>query len=440
MDQDRVALLLAGAWLLVALATRRRPRLAVPAAALALAWLAAAIWPVAALWHRAALLHLLLSGGARWPRSWAARALIVVASVVAVVPAAAAVPWAWLGLAAALPLAAAAERRHRSVTRSRLPAWRAAAWLAALAIGAPALLRLLQLPREWSLAVLLGYAMAQALIAGLILLAARAEPHWATDLAVEVGDAQPRLERALRSSVADGAQDDEAREARATARRLRARLDDRAAALAAVVAATERSAARLAAADARERQALRAELEVVAVERLARAVESLPVALDGDAGASLARGRELLLDAIRELDALGRGLQPHPLDDGLVSALRRLADTAPIPVALTLPDEDALPPVRDEVALAVYYVAAEAIANAVKHARATTLRMRLCVDDGVDLRIDDDGVGGASDAPAGGLAGMRERASAVGGTLALDSASGAGTSIVMTVPGALERS
>ena len=76
--------------------------------------------------------------------------------------------------------------------------------------------------------------------------------------------------------------------------------------------------------------------------------------------------------AVAELRQIAHGLRPSSLDDGLHAALRALTQHVPIPVALDVHDE-ALP---DDVATTVYFVASEAIANAVKHAGATRIDVR----------------------------------------------------------------
>ena len=77
-----------------------------------------------------------------------------------------------------------------------------------------------------------------------------------------------------------------------------------------------------------------------------------------------------LATAVAELRRIAHGLRPSSLDDGLGPALRRLATTVPLPVELDVCPE----PLPDEIATTAYYVASEAVSNAVKHADADTHR------------------------------------------------------------------
>jgi signal transduction histidine kinase len=135
--------------------------------------------------------------------------------------------------------------------------------------------------------------------------------------------------------------------------------------------------------------------------------------------------------AVAELREIAHGLRPSSLDDGLRAALAGLAQHVPIPIALEIED-DRLP---DDVATTVYYVASEAITNAVKHAAATRIDVRIARCHGtVEVRITDDGRGGATVTAGSGLAGLNDRVSAVGGALALASARGQGTTIEAALP------
>ena len=80
-----------------------------------------------------------------------------------------------------------------------------------------------------------------------------------------------------------------------------------------------------------------------------------------------------LATAVAELRRIAHGLRPSSLDDGLGPALRRLATTVPLPVELDVCPE----PLPDEIATTAYYVASEAVSNAVKHADADTIAVRV---------------------------------------------------------------
>jgi len=143
-------------------------------------------------------------------------------------------------------------------------------------------------------------------------------------------------------------------------------------------------------------------------------------------------------EAHAELRAVIDGLAPPDLQaGGLADSLRRYAVLAGrahgIPVTFTAAELPALD-TRKEAAL--YRVAQEALHNALQHSGATTVCVRLArTTRRVALEVGDDGHGFTPEAPSGGvgLASMRERATAAGGTLAIKSG-GTGTLVRMTVP------
>ena len=100
-----------------------------------------------------------------------------------------------------------------------------------------------------------------------------------------------------------------------------------------------------------------------------------------------------LATAVGELRRIAHGLRPSSLDDGLGPALRRLATTVPLPVELDVCPE----PLPDDIATTAYYVASEAVSNAIKHADADTIAVRVARDAGrLQVSVRDDGRGGAS--------------------------------------------
>jgi signal transduction histidine kinase len=132
-----------------------------------------------------------------------------------------------------------------------------------------------------------------------------------------------------------------------------------------------------------------------------------------------------------ELRALAHGLLPSGLSRG---GLRAGVDS--VVARLDLPVLVEIPPDRfpREIEASAYFIVAEALTNVVKHARARHADVRASVDDGVlQLEIRDDGVGRAD--PTGhGLVGLRDRATALGGRLAIESPAGGGTRLVATLP------
>jgi signal transduction histidine kinase len=135
--------------------------------------------------------------------------------------------------------------------------------------------------------------------------------------------------------------------------------------------------------------------------------------------------------AITDLRTIAAGLRPPRLDQGLRAALADLARGAGVPVALDAAAHRAPP----EVEAAAYYVACEALTNAVKHASATKVQLRTDQRDGVlHLLVADDGVGGAAANGGTGLAGLADRVAAQGGRLVIESPPGAGTRIAAEFP------
>ncbi|MGI8799554.1 MAG: GAF domain-containing sensor histidine kinase [Pseudonocardia sp.] len=164
----------------------------------------------------------------------------------------------------------------------------------------------------------------------------------------------------------------------------------------------------------------------------------------------LGRVRELATQALDELHALVEVLRPPDLDrDGLVDALRKrvalLRAVHDVPVELDVrvigSTGAGAGPGAGPVAAEVLKVANEAIANALRHAAPSLVRVELEVDgEAVRLRVSDDGTGfdlaeTVRSTRRLGLVGMRERAAALGGSLRVDTAPGAGTTVVLEAGG-----
>jgi signal transduction histidine kinase len=143
--------------------------------------------------------------------------------------------------------------------------------------------------------------------------------------------------------------------------------------------------------------------------------------------------REGLGGALDELREVSHGIHPAILSQGgLGSALRALARRSAVPVELDLRLEAPLP---EPVEVAAYYVVAEALANAAKHAQASVARLDAeASDSAMRLEIRDDGVGGADLSRGTGLIGLRDRVEALGGTLTMESPAGNGTSVLVRLP------
>ncbi|MGI5237849.1 sensor histidine kinase [Dactylosporangium sp. CA-139066] len=152
-------------------------------------------------------------------------------------------------------------------------------------------------------------------------------------------------------------------------------------------------------------------------------------------GAQLQGAVATATSALEELREISRGIHPAILSKGgLRAALRALARRSPLPVELDTRIEGRPP---EHIEVSAYYVVAEALTNAVKHARASAVTVTVAAPaaDGV-LRIEvtDDGVGGADFTRGTGLVGLRDRVEALGGRIAVDSPDGAGTALRAEIP------
>ncbi len=151
-----------------------------------------------------------------------------------------------------------------------------------------------------------------------------------------------------------------------------------------------------------------------------------------EVSALLREAREDASAAIRELRELARGIAPPVLADrGLEAAVRSLADRTGMEVEVHASLTRRPTPA---VEIAAYFVVAESLTNAAKHAAGTKAEVRLD-EHGGDLFVDvtDFGPGGA-DASGGGLTGLRQRVEALDGTLQVTSPSGVGTQVEAVLP------
>jgi signal transduction histidine kinase len=203
------------------------------------------------------------------------------------------------------------------------------------------------------------------------------------------------------------------------------------------IAEVRRSRRRLLLAADAEREALARELARGPGARLAalrrRIAETAPDVADDAAADDLAEAAQHLAVTAEDLDALLSGLRPAELDQGLASALTALADRSPVPVALDLRHTGA---VAAEVEAAAYYVAAEALANVAKHARATSVRLETRTENGdvLAIRVCDDGTGDVDPARGSGITGLLDRAAALGGRVSVTGNPGAGTVVEARLP------
>ena len=164
---------------------------------------------------------------------------------------------------------------------------------------------------------------------------------------------------------------------------------------------------------------------LVSLGLAARTAEASVPADRGDLRAELSRIAAGLADAVAELQEFSRGIHPAILSErGLGPALRTLARRSAVPVELDVTTNARFP---EPVEIAAYYVASEALANAMKHAQASHIEISLTTrDDSLLLSIRDDGVGGANPARGSGLAGLADRVEALGGSIHVHSPPGPG--------------
>jgi signal transduction histidine kinase len=166
--------------------------------------------------------------------------------------------------------------------------------------------------------------------------------------------------------------------------------------------------------------------------QLRTAQASVPPEL-GELRAELDRAVDATKEAVEELQEIARGIHPAVLaQGGLRTALRTLARRAGLPVHLDLGAVGRLP---DHIEISAYYVVAETLTNAAKHADASAVTVEVGrVDDVLRISVRDDGVGGADFTRGSGLLGLKDRVEAVGGRILLDSPRGGGTRIAAELP------
>ena len=146
----------------------------------------------------------------------------------------------------------------------------------------------------------------------------------------------------------------------------------------------------------------------------------------------LAEARKAAGAALQELRDLARGIHPPILADrGLEAAIRALADHAAVPVSI---DVELGKRPATAVETAAYFVAAEGLANALKHAQASRIDIAVHErQEALVVRVLDDGRGGVSE-DGGGLHGLRQRVEALDGSLRIASPDGGPTVIEAVLP------
>jgi signal transduction histidine kinase len=170
---------------------------------------------------------------------------------------------------------------------------------------------------------------------------------------------------------------------------------------------------------------------LVALGLQARAAD--PAATIDQLREQLSQLSEGLTDAIDDLREVSLGIHPAILKHGgLPHAIHALARRSTVPVQVAVPDGLSL---LERVEVAAYYVVAEALTNAAKHARASVVEITARTRGGsLELTIRDDGVGGATGGRGTGLVGLTDRVEALGGKIRITSPPGAGTTLRITLP------
>jgi signal transduction histidine kinase len=159
-------------------------------------------------------------------------------------------------------------------------------------------------------------------------------------------------------------------------------------------------------------------------------------ALDNDPEAVrvlLAEARQGAGEALEELRDLARGIRPPILTDrGIEPAVAALIARTPMPVTLSVDLDERR--YGSAVETAAYFTVAEALANAIKHANADRIAIRIASSkDALVAEVVDDGAGGAN-ASGPGLTGLRQRAEALDGTLRVQSPAGGPTTVTVELP------
>ena len=195
------------------------------------------------------------------------------------------------------------------------------------------------------------------------------------------------------------------------------------------------SRARIVEAGLAERRRIERDLHDGAQQHLLGLAAQLTVAMtdtdDAAAYETLAQVREGLKEVLAELRDLAHGIHPAVLSHGgLAAALEDVAERLPLPVRVIAPATR----VATAVEATAYFVACEALANVVKHAKAdrATVTVSVC-ESRLNLQITDDGVGGV-EVRGRGLSNIVDRVNALDGEVTIVSPPGQGTRLEVRIP------
>jgi signal transduction histidine kinase len=203
------------------------------------------------------------------------------------------------------------------------------------------------------------------------------------------------------------------------------------------------SRARIMAAADHARRRIERDLHDGAQQRLvalAMRVQAAQAAVPPEADELAAQLDDLAVEATSALDELrelARGIHPAILaEGGLPPAVTALARRCTIPVHLDVRTGRRLP---EQIEIAAYYLVAEALTNAAKHADASAVDVEIDTAEGdagdvLRVWVRDDGRGGADLSNGSGLVGLKDRVEALGGRFRVRAAPGAGTTVHAELP------
>lgn len=142
--------------------------------------------------------------------------------------------------------------------------------------------------------------------------------------------------------------------------------------------------------------------------------------------------------ALKTLRDTVNQIHPKVLSDlGLERAIRDVAERSSANARVVVPNP--LPTLPEGVMTTAYFLVTESLTNLVKYAPDSAATVLLAADESLKVSVVDDGPGGAEIKPGGGLAGLKERLAAFGGTLSVHSPLGGPTTVAGTIPLLLRR-
>ena len=195
------------------------------------------------------------------------------------------------------------------------------------------------------------------------------------------------------------------------------------------------SRARIVEAEVAERRRIERDLHDGVQQNLLGLAAQLSLAMgqagDGPARETLAQVQDGLRGVLSELRDLAHGIHPAVLTHGgLAAALGDVAERLPLHVRVNVPATR----VPEAVEATAYFVACEALANVVKHSRATTATVTVHIAESeLNMEIADDGVGGV-ESRGHGLSNIQDRVNALDGEVAIVSPPGGGTRLEVKIP------